>query len=44
MHRIVPEEVPEEDDEIMRIIPRRGGAPPLPQAGAAAGAKGGQQP
>lgn len=42
MHRIVPEEVPEEDDEIMRVIPRRGGAPP-PAGAAAANAKGGAQ-
>ena len=30
MSKIVPEDVPEEDDEIMRTIPRRGGAPPPP--------------
>lgn len=25
LHRIVPEDVPEDDDEIMRIIPKAGG-------------------
>lgn len=36
MHRIVPEDVPEDEDEIMRVIPRRGGAPPPSSAGGAA--------
>lgn len=26
-HRIIPDDVPEDDDEIMRSIPKAGGAP-----------------
>lgn len=36
LHRIVPEEVPEDDDEIMRVIPKPGVA-----AGAATATGGG---